>query len=109
MYQQCNYHLFCIQHLLRNLVISNNFFLFSLSLLAIFVIYFFVKDYGFIEHQQNLSVYNKLLIKKKTLLEELESIKSEIELLKNNQYYIEKKLREDMFLIKPNEKIIVFN
>ena len=89
--------------------IKKYFFILSVSLLAAFIIYFFIKDYGFIDYQKNLSTYNKLHVEKHALLEELATIKSETELLKKNEYYIEKKLREDMFLIKPNEKIIIFD
>ena len=89
--------------------IKKYFFILSVSFLAAFIIYFFVKDYGFIDYQKNLSTYNELRVEKHALLEELATIKSETELLKKNEYYIEKKLREDRFLIKPNEKIIIFD
>ena len=81
----------------------NNFFL---SGLICITFYLFIKDDGIIDYYRGKESYQELVIEKNQLDKELQAIKDENRLLKNNKHYIEKVAREEYFYIFPDEIII---
>jgi len=81
----------------------NNFFL---SGLICIIFYLFIKDDGIIDYYKENETYQNLLVQKNQLDQELQTIKDENHLLKNNKRYIEKIVREEYFYIFPDEIII---
>lgn len=82
---------------------------FLLSSLICLIIYFFIKEEGLIDYYQNNQSYQKLFLQKNHLNQELDILKKQNKLLKNNKRYIEKIAREEYFYIYPDEIIITFD
>lgn len=85
----------------RGLVLLLFFFLFILILAFIF------GDRGIIEIVKTQKQIRGLQQTIKTLELEKQKLSREIELLKENPLALEKKAREDLWLMKKNEKVIV--
>ena len=81
---------------------------FFLSGFICLIFYLFIKNDGLIDYYSEISMYKKLLSKKKQIDQELQIIKVENKLLKNNKRHIEKVAREEYFYIYPDEIIITF-
>ena len=81
---------------------------FLLSISIAIVIYFFIKNEGLIDYNQEYNYYYNLLSKKDSLSNELFELQIENKWLEDNKEYIEKIAREKYFYIYPDEKIINF-
>ena len=78
----------------------------AVSIFSASIIYFLIKQNGFIDYQQSLSEYNNLKTIEYDKQIELNNLKKEVILLQTNKNYKESHLRDEFF-VKPNEKIIV--
>ena len=77
-------------------------------LIVIITMFLFLKDDGIIDYQTLLNERNQLLSKVNEKSNQLDDLKEENRLLKNNDQYIEKIAREKYFYIFPKETIINF-
>ena len=84
----------------------------SLKNLFIFIViitmFLFLKDDGVIDYQTLLNERNQLLSTVNEQSNQLDDLKEENRLLKNNDQYIEKIAREKYFYLFPKETIINF-
>ena len=69
-------------------------------------LYLCLKNDGLIDYYKEYTYHQTLINKKNILNTELEQIKAENQLLKNDKRYIEKTVREEYFYIYPDEIII---
>ena len=77
-------------------------------LIVIITMFLFLKDDGIIDYQTLLNERNQLLSKVNKKSNQLDDLKEENRLLKNNDQYIEKIAREKYFYLFPKETIINF-
>ena len=77
-------------------------------LIVIITMFLFLKDDGVIDYQTLLNERNQLLSKVNEKSNQLDDLKEENRLLKNNDQYIEKIAREKYFFLFPDETIINF-
>ena len=77
-------------------------------LIVIITMFLFLKDDGVIDYQTLLNERNQLLSKINEKSNQLDDLKEENRLLKNNDHYIEKIAREKYFYLFPKETIINF-
>ena len=77
-------------------------------LIVIITMFLFLKDDGVIDYQTLLNERNQLLSKINEKSNQLDDLKKENRLLKNNDQYIEKIAREKYFYLFPKETIINF-
>ena len=77
-------------------------------LIVIITMFLFLKDDGVIDYQTLLNERNQLLSKVNEKSNQLDNLKEENRLLKNNDQYIEKIAREKYFYLFPKETIINF-
>lgn len=77
-------------------------------LIVIITMFLFLKDDGVIDYQTLLNERNQLLSKVNEKSNQLDDLKEENRLLKNNDQYIEKIAREKYFYLFPKETIINF-
>ena len=77
-------------------------------LIVIITMFLFLKDDGIIDYQTLLNERNQLLSKVNEKSNQLDDLKEENRLLKNNDQYIEKIAREKYFYLFPKETIINF-
>ena len=79
---------------------------FFLSGLICIIFYLFIKHDGIIDYYREKESYQKLVVQKNQLDQELQIMKDQNHLLKHNKRYIEKVAREEYFYIYPDEIII---
>ena len=77
-------------------------------LIVIITMFLFLKDDGVIDYQTLLNERNQLLSTVNEQSNQLDDLKEENRLLKNNDQYIEKIAREKYFYLFPKETIINF-
>ena len=77
-------------------------------LIVIIMMFLFLKDDGVIDYQTLLNERNQLLSTVNEQSNQLDDLKEENRLLKNNDQYIEKIAREKYFYLFPKETIINF-
>ena len=77
-------------------------------LIVIITMFLFLKDDGVIDYQTLLNERNQLLSKINEKSNQLDDLKKENRLLKNNDQYIEKIAIEKYFYLFPKETIINF-
>ncbi len=78
----------------------------GILLLATLVTTFFGKK-GFIDIQKQKKKYEELEARIKDFDRQIEKLKAEIEALETNPQTLEKEARERLWLIKPEEKLII--
>lgn len=91
----------------RNFFKSRGFVLLIVLVTFILVLTFFFGDSGIIEIIKDRNKIEDLRKSIARLEKERETLIKEIEELKNNPLALEKKAREDLWLMKKNEKVVV--
>lgn len=76
------------------------------SFLIILVLFSFLKEDGILDNKQEKRKYITLLQEKSILQDSLQTLKTNNQLLKTSNTYIEKIAREKYFYAYPNETII---
>ena len=87
-------------------MMKNYFFIFSLSLLIASVIYLFTKEDGLLDYYNLLDVHESLQEESQRLKKQLQHLETDKLLLEKNDYFEEKKIRENGY-IGSNEKTIL--